>query len=125
MSDLNQILKELDTEDLIWIISLFTSIFAIYSNQLERSYVKHKNPRDQKRFKTINITIGIISFFIYLYFLLLSFSRFRENNPNTSFKTLKIREANFVAASLIVIASVIYIITEILSDDGFDANILI
>ncbi len=80
MNDLNKTLQELNTEDIIWIISLFTASFAIYSNYLERNYVYTHNKKSKTRYKTINITIGVIAFFIYLYFFLLSYQRIQENN---------------------------------------------
>ncbi len=125
MRDLNQTLKELKNEDIIWIISIFTAFFALISNSIERKYTDQKVPKFKKDFKTINIFIGVVSFFVYLYFLVLTYSRFKENNPNTSFKTMRIRQANFIAASLVIIASVIYLITEILSDDDTDIDLLI
>ena len=124
MSDLNQTLKELRNEDIIWIINLFIASFAILSNSFERDYLLSKNLRSKKRFKTINITIGAISFFIFLYFFLLSYSRCQKNRK-TSMKDFCLQNANLVAASLVLIASIIYFFTEILSDDDFEANILI
>ncbi len=117
-------LKELEIEDLIWVITLFTASFAIVSNKLEREFLFTGDLTKQKKFKTINITLLSIAFFIYLYFVMLAYSRFKLNNPNTTFKQLRIREANFIAAVLVLLATIIYFITSILSDDNTDIDLL-
>lgn len=122
MKEVNQTLQELSNEDIIWIINLFIASFAILSNYYERDYVYTKNRQSKKRFKTINITIGAISFFIFLYFFILSYSRAQNCS---SLKSYCLSHANLIAASLVLIASIIYFLTEILSDDDFDANPLI
>ncbi len=118
-------LKELEIEDLIWVITLFTASFAIVSNKLEREFLFTGDLTKQKKFKTINITLLSIAFFIYLYFVMLAYSRFKLNNPNTTFKQLRIREANFIAAVLVLLATIIYFITSILSDDNTAIDLLV
>lgn len=118
-------LKELEIEDLIWVITLFTASFAIVSNKLERGFLFTGDLTKQKKFKTINITLLSIAFFIYLYFVMLAYSRFKLNNPNTTFKQLRIREANFIAAVLVLLATIIYFITSILSDDNTAIDLLV
>ena len=124
MDNILKNLKELEIEDLIWIITLFTASFAIVSNKLERDYLFTCDSTKQKKFKTINITLLSIAFFIYLYFVLLAYSRIKMNNPNTSFKQMRIREANFIAAILVLLATLIYLVTSILSDDNTDIDLL-
>jgi len=124
MNKINKILKELEIEDMIWIITLFSAIFAIISNKYERNYVITKNQSSKVRYKTINVTLLTISFFIYLYFLLLSYSRIKEINPNTTFKQARLTNINFITATLFIIASIISIFVEIFSDDGSDINLL-
>lgn len=124
MDNILKNLKELEIEDLIWIITLFTASFAIVSNKLERDYLFTGDLTKQKKFKTINITLLSIAFFIYLYFVLLAYSRIKMNNPNTSFKQMRIREANFIAAVLVLLATLIYLVTSILSDDNTDIDLL-
>lgn len=124
MNNINKILKELEIEDIIWIITLFSAIFAIISNKFERDYVINYSKKSQKTYKTINITLLIISFFIYLYFLLLSYSRIKEINPSTTFKQARLTNINFIAATLFIVASLISIFVEIFSDDGSDSSLI-
>ena len=124
MEDILESLKELNIEDKIWITYFFLAGFAIYSNHLERISVLNQDRNARLQYKTINITLLSIAFFIYLYFVMLAYSRFKLNNPNTTFKQLRIREANFIAAVLVLLATIIYFITSILSDDNTDIDLL-
>ena len=124
MKEIYKTLRELEIEDWIWIITLFSAIFAIISNIFERNYVKTKNPESKNIYKTINVTLLTISFFVYLYFLLLSYSRIKAINPTTSFKQARLTNINFIGAVLFIVASVISIFVEIYSDDGSDSSLI-
>lgn len=124
MDDIRKTLKELQIEDIIWIITLFSAIFAIISNKFERDYVIKKDKKAAKTYKNINVTLLTISFLIYLYFLLLSYSRVKEINPSTTFKQARLTNLNFIGAILFIIAALISIIVEIYSDDGSDTSLI-
>lgn len=119
MKDISENLKELEIEDFIWIISLFSACFALLSNKLEKDYLYTHNLSKEKEYKTINITLLVIAFFIYLYFMMLNYKRIKRNN-HQSFKQMRINNANFLAATLIVLATIIYIMTSILSTNELE-----
>ena len=68
MKNINEQLQLLKNENLIWLIYIFISIFAIVSNHFEKQYDLTNDSEAYKKFKTINICIFTIAFFIYLYF---------------------------------------------------------
>lgn len=119
MKDISENLKELEIEDFIWIISLFSACFALLSNKLEKDYLYTHNLSKEKEYKTINITLLVISFFIYLYFMMLNYKRIK-NSTHQSFKQMRINNANFLAATLIVLATIIYIMTSILGTNELE-----
>lgn len=119
MKDISENLKELEIEDFIWVISLFSACFALLSNKLEKDYLYTHNLSKEKEYKTINITLLVISFFIYLYFMMLNYKRIKRNT-HQSFKQMRINNANFLAATLIVLATIIYIMTSILSTNELE-----
>ncbi|MBD9075142.1 hypothetical protein EGP91_04025 [bacterium] len=119
MKDISENLKELEIEDFIWIISLFSACFALLSNKLEKDYLYTHNLSKEKEYKTINITLLVIAFFIYLYFMMLNYKRIKRNT-HQSFKQMRINNANFLAATLIVLATIIYIMTSILSTNELE-----
>lgn len=119
MKDISENLKELEIEDFIWVISLFSACFALLSNKLEKDYLYTYNLSKEKEYKTINITLLVIAFFIYLYFMMLNYKRIKRNT-HQSFKQMRINNANFLAATLIVLATIIYIMTSILSTNELE-----
>ena len=119
MKDISENLKELEIEDFIWIISLFSACFALLSNKLEKDYLYTHNLSKEKEYKTINIALLVIAFFIYLYFMMLNYKRIK-NSTHQSFKQMRINNANFLAATLIVLATIIYIMTSILSTNNLE-----
>ena len=60
MKDISENLKELEIEDFIWIISLFSACFALLSNKLEKDYLYTHNLSKEKEYKTKNQTSQII-----------------------------------------------------------------
>ena len=119
MKDISENLKELEIEDFIWIVSLFSACFALLSNKLEKDYLYTHNLSKEKEYKTINIALLVIAFFIYLYFMMLNYKRIK-NSTHQSFKQMRINNANFLAATLIVLATIIYIMTSILSTNELE-----
>ena len=119
MKDISENLKELEIEDFIWIISLFSACFALLSNKLEKDYLYTHNLSKEKEYKTINIALLVIAFFIYLYFMMLNYKRIK-NSTHQSFKQMRINNANFLASTLIVLATIIYIMTSILSTNELE-----
>lgn len=118
MEEVIKKLKQLKTEDFIWIIYFFIAAFAILSNNYERKYLLNKqNIEAYKKEKTINITVFIVVFFIYLYFVLLISQDLNSieknfNNPNYRNTFLKL-----IASLLFLVGGAIFIFQEINSNE--------
>ncbi len=118
MDEIKEQLQELQIEDYIWIIFIFVSIVAIVSDKFEKKWLLTKNKNDYKTFKTINITLLIISFLVYLYFTLLSYKKYKNNIQHKSIKELFFSEINLFSASLFLIGGLINIFSEVNSNTG-------
>ena len=116
MTNLSQVLQELETEDFIWIIYSFIVIGAIVSNVLERDWLLKHHKKSFSVFHLINTSIFFVSFLIYLYFVWLNYKHLKENRGYQSVREFLLNEANFIAACLFLIGGIIYLITEILSN---------
>lgn len=116
MTNLSQTLQELKYEDFIWIIYSFIVLGALISNVLERDWVIQHDSKKFKEFHLINTTIFFVSFLIYLYFVYLSYKRLKEVRNYKSVKDVFLNEANFVAACLFLIGGLIYLFTELSSN---------
>ncbi len=111
-------LKQLRTEDFIWIIYFFIAAFAIISNVFEKDYILTRNSNSFKKSKTINIVLFFIAFFIYLYFVLL-FTR-DLSNMEKNFNNVRYRNKllQVIASLLFLIGGAIYLIQEVISNEG-------
>lgn len=124
MDKVTKTLHELDIEDLIWVIYIFISALAIYSNYLERIYVTKHDVLAKKKYKTINISILSIGFFIYLYFLILAYQKYKEKDNRATLKGILIKDARLIASILLIISAIITLLSEIMSDDDTDIDLL-
>mgnify|MGYP004507300581 FL=1 len=125
MDKVTKTLHELDIEDLIWVIYIFISALAIYSNYLERIYVTKHDVLAKKKYKTINISVLSIGFFIYLYFLILAYQKYKEKDNRTTLKNILIKDARLIASILLIICAIIALLSEIMSDDDTDIDLLV
>jgi len=108
-------LKNLNIEDIIWIIYFFLALASLLSNQFERDSIINNNSYSKKKVKQINVTIFTITFFIYLYFVYINYRDVKDlkntiNNQNNNAALLS--EARLIAAILFLIGGTIYLFTE-------------
>lgn len=118
MNDISRKLKRLRNEDIIWIIYFFIVVFALYSNKLDRDYLLNHDNSAYKSEKYINIGIFFVTFFIYLYFVLLlteDLSNMERNFNNDNYRSTFIQ---LIAALLFLIGGSIYLINEIVRKDN-------
>ncbi len=122
MSDLEEKLKRLRNEDIIWIIYFFIAGFALYSNHLDRKYLLNKDIKAYWEEKNINITIFVVAFFIYLYFAVLLYQDLCKLQKND--KKYRTTFIQLIAALLFLIGGFIYLINEINGGDPEDVGII-
>lgn len=122
MKNINEQLQLLRNENLIWIIYIFISIFAIVSNHFEKQYDLTNDSESYKKFKTINICIFTIAFFIYLYFFVTIYSKLKNVKRTT--ERYRLTQAQLFGAILFLIGGVIYLIVEISEQENIDIAII-
>lgn len=71
-------LQRISEENFIWVVYFFIIIAALLSNAYEKYFLETGDYRKQKIFKTLNITIFSVAFFIYLYFVVISYQNVQE-----------------------------------------------
>lgn len=106
-------LRDIHIENIIWVIYLFISGFALVSNWYESDYLKTNNKLDYKTYKKINITIFIVAFFIYLYFVYHNYqniSNLKKTISNN--KKVLYSEINLIASILFLVGGALYLFTE-------------
>ncbi|MBR4619277.1 MAG: hypothetical protein IKO49_08235 [Bacilli bacterium] len=108
-NDLNKRLKQLNTEDKIWILYIGIIIISFYSNNLERKYFINNDYKSKKKYKTLTTLIFVILIIVYLYFLKDSIDSIRELKPTDSNKKKELVYLSFIGSLLIAISGFIFL----------------
>jgi len=112
---INEQIRDLKIEDLIWVIYFFLALFSIISNSYEREALIKTNKRFNKKSQNINVTIFIITFVIYLYFVFINWrdiEMIKRGQTTKGGRNILTSQARLVAALLFLVGGAIYLITE-------------
>ncbi|MBE6154250.1 MAG: hypothetical protein E7163_01570 [Firmicutes bacterium] len=96
-------MQRLRTEDFVWTIYFFIALAAIISDKYEKEFVLTNNSSSKKIFKTINIAVLSVAFFIYLYFLLVNYEDVKNLRINATKKEV-------ITSHLAVVASILFLV---------------
>ena len=117
MNELNNKLKEIKIEEIIWIIYLGIIILSYYSNSLERNYFINKDIKSKEDYRKIIILIFSTLVIVYYYFLNDSYQGIKELNINDSKKKIDLVYLSFIASLLIFISGIIFLYIAIEDED--------
>lgn len=108
-------LKNLDKENIIWLIYIFIFLMAIVSNYYEEKYLFTKNYKSKRIYKKINLAILSIGLLIYFYFVIINY----ENIRNSKYGSL--RE---FASIMFFIGGAIYLYIEYQGQNEIEVGII-
>lgn len=97
-------LKRIDIESFIWIIYIFLIGFNLYSNYLEKLYLKTNQPFCKKKFQNINKVVLTVILLIYIYFVYIAYQ------DETSLTRYNSNKKKKFYTDLIFIASILFLI---------------
>lgn len=121
-SDLENKLKSIDTEDLIWVIYLGIIIFSWYSNSLERKYFLFNDLKAKDKYRDTLIIIFSILLVVYTYFLKSSIRDVKNIKSTDSDKKKRLVYLSFYASLLITISGFLFLYIAY-NDDSVDVEI--
>ncbi len=110
-------LRRLNHENLVWVIYFFIIIAALLSNAYEKYFLETGDYRKQKIFRTLNITIFCVAFFIYLYFVIISYEDVEALKKNSTKKEVLTTHLTLIASLLFLVAGGIALYAEINRDN--------
>ena len=113
---LNDKLKEIKTENFIWIIYIGIIFLSWYSNDLEKKYFMYKDILSKEKYRKIMILIFSILIIVYLYFLNDSYKSIK-NLDQYDKKTKELLTLSFIASLLIVVSGFIFVYIAIKDED--------
>ena len=105
--ELENRLKELDIEEIIWGVYLLIIGISFYSNMIEREYLYTNNEKSKQKYRKLTITIFSIAILVYLYFICDTYHDLVNLYPNSNYKKVKFTRLNFISSTLILIAGII------------------
>lgn len=115
-------IKDINTEDFIWIIYLFIIFLSYYSNHLERKYYLYNDNISKEKYRKILIFIFTVLVIIYLYFLKDSYDDYKNLSPFDTKKKKDLITLSFIGSLLIVISGFIFLFIAI-SDEELNVEL--
>lgn len=109
MNNIYQKIRETQIEDIIWIVYFFIIVANLYSNYLQRDYIKNHNKRSRNLFRNINMYVLIIAFFIYIYFVFLSYKSVQNLRKDATDKKVFLTNLTLISAILFLIGGALNI----------------
>lgn len=116
-NELYEKLKQLKTEDYIWLIYIGIIIMSWYSNNLERKYFIYNDIKSKEDYRKIMILIFSILLVIYLYFVKDSFFDLKTLKPYDSAKKKDLTLLSFIGSLLIAISGFIFLYIAIMDEE--------
>ena len=115
--EINNKLKELNIEDMIWIIYIGIIIISYYSNNLERNYFLNKNIKSKEEYRKIMILIFSILILVYFYFLNDSYNGIKNLQLSDNKEKVDLTYLSFIASLLIFISGIIFLYIAVKDED--------
>ena len=107
--NLEEKLKELKTEELIWIIYIGIIILSFYSNNLEREYFIFNDTISKEKYRKTMILIFSILIVVYLYFLKDAYDDYKDLKVYDSDEKKQLVTLSFIASLFIFISGIIFL----------------
>ena len=117
MNDVSNRLKEIKTENYIWIIYLGIIFLSYYSNNLEKDYLLNNNYISREKYRYIMIIIFSILVIVYFYFLSDSYNSIKNIDVNNMNEKDILYILSFIGSLLIFISGIIFLYIAIKDKD--------
>ena len=120
MSKIEEEIKRLNFEDILWGIFIILSILNIVSNNLQKNYVVTNEQSYEDSANNISICVLSMLVLIYLYFFLRNYNMYNnKDNPNSE-DMIKV-----IGSFLFIIGTLCLLYFQINSNDNFiDVSVL-
>ena len=114
--ELNKKLKQLSTEDFIWLIYIGIIILSWYSNTFERKYFIYNDRQSKEKYLKLTMLIFTILIIVYAYFLKDSYEEIKSLKPYDSERKKTLTYLSFLGSLLIAISGAIFLVISILDE---------
>lgn len=107
--EINNKLKQISTENYIWLIYLGIIFFSWIANNYEKRYFIYKDIELRKKYQRLMIIIFSVLIIIYLYFLKSSIEDIKNLKPYDSEKKKRLVYLSFLGSLFIVLSGIIFL----------------
>ena len=115
-------LKDIKTENYIWLIYIGIIILSFYANSNEKEYILYNDFKSKKEYQNLLINIFIILLVIYYYVSKDSYDDLINLDENETDKKKFLTLLSFIGSALILISGIIFLGISIV-DDNIDVEI--
>ena len=115
-------LREIDEENVVWIIYLGIIALSYYANYKEVKYLMANNQKEREEYRTLMIIIFTILVIVYFRFTKSSYDSINKLVDTDTEKKKTLTYASFIASLLVLISGIIFL-TIIILDENIDVEI--
>ena len=108
-NELKDKLKELKTEEIIWIVYIGIIIISFIANSYEKKYFINNDLESKYKYRKMMILIFSILIIVYLYFLKDSFNKLKNLKSTDNIKKKRLVYLSFISSLLIAISGFIFL----------------
>ncbi len=122
MEDYLDRLKEIEEENIVWLIYLGIIALSYYANYKEVKYILTKSTKDKEEYRKLMLIIFIILVIIYYHFTVSSYNSIKSLKETDTEKKKTLTYAAFIASLLVLISGIIFLII-IIKDEDIEVEI--
>lgn len=115
-------LKDIKTENNIWLIYIGIIFLSFYANSKEKKYILYNDDIAKKEYQNIMILIFTILVIIYYHFTKDSYEDLENLNENDSENKKNLTFMSFIGSLLVLLSGLIFL-TIVTVDDNIDTEI--
>lgn len=115
-------LKDIQIENLVWVIYIGIIVLSWYANSKEKQFILFQDEKSRQEYQNLLILIFTILIFIYFYFTKDSYEDLQSLQKGDTSKKKILTYASFTGSVLILISGFIFLEIAIL-DDNIDTEI--
>ncbi len=110
-------IKQIEIENIIWLIYIFIIGLCLYANSFEKNYFETGNKNSKETYRKLTITIFTIAIIVYIYFFIDSYDDLKNINQYTSQRTRKLNNLSFIGTTFILLSGIIFLYIAIVDKD--------
>ncbi len=115
-------IKQINTENVIWIIYIIIIFMSWYANYFEKKYYLNNDNESKEKYKSIMVFIFLILLVVYFYFVTDSYQDVKKLNSSDSDEKKKLVLLSFLGSLFVLLSGIIFTYISI-KDENLDVEL--